>query len=359
MLPLCSPGTWRTPSVEPPSCSSDSTSICSEGSTPKPETDPESAVTHPPTPQLPEPRPAPPSQLLRRSPHLRLPGGQSIAAAQLHRPRSRVLSRRVQHPPTWSQAEEKAERAQADARLHGTAMRSVHSPPPPAAAGEKPPGHGLGPSPPVSERHGPCAAPQRASRRAPRRRRRPQHTKARLGGVRAAQPSARGQTMGKPGGASRRCRRASEAAAAGGGSPVPRSSRPAAARSSPSAGEQPQPPPGSQGSAALLPAVQRGQQHRREGPPVYATATGAAHRLRRAGQGWAGPGEAPPHRPVRRGSAGRGGSRSRWRVCWELRGDAAGRVAVPPEAPAGRARSAPAVTLGALSCLSEVVVCRC
>lgn len=47
LLPLCSPGTWRTPAAEPGSPSSDSTSICSEGSTPKPTTDPESAVNPP------------------------------------------------------------------------------------------------------------------------------------------------------------------------------------------------------------------------------------------------------------------------------------------------------------------------
>lgn len=65
LLPLCSPGTWRTPSAEPSSRSSDSTSICNEGSTPNPATDPESAVTLaadtatsrtlPPLPPLPAP----------------------------------------------------------------------------------------------------------------------------------------------------------------------------------------------------------------------------------------------------------------------------------------------------------------
>lgn len=40
LLPLCSPGTCRTPAAEPGSRSSASTSICSEGSTPKPATAP-------------------------------------------------------------------------------------------------------------------------------------------------------------------------------------------------------------------------------------------------------------------------------------------------------------------------------
>lgn len=37
-VPLCSPGTWRTPAVDSPSSNSDKTSICREGSTPSPQT---------------------------------------------------------------------------------------------------------------------------------------------------------------------------------------------------------------------------------------------------------------------------------------------------------------------------------
>lgn len=170
--------------------------------------------------------------------------------------------------------------------------------------------------PRLTERRGPRAAPQRASRRAPRRpapagahkgeggRRagsaalRP---RADNGGARRSLPPPPPCERGR--GSRRRRARAPQL-------PAPRR------QASLSAGEQPQPPPRSQGSAALLPAVQRGQRRRREGPPVYATATGAAHRLRRAGQGWAGPGEAPPRRPVRRGSAGRGSRSGGLR--WEL-----------------------------------------
>lgn len=37
-VPLCSPGTWRTPVVDSPSSNSVKTSICREGSTPSPQT---------------------------------------------------------------------------------------------------------------------------------------------------------------------------------------------------------------------------------------------------------------------------------------------------------------------------------
>lgn len=44
-VPLCSPGTWRTPSVDSPSSNSVKTSICREGSTPSPQTAPSPRIT--------------------------------------------------------------------------------------------------------------------------------------------------------------------------------------------------------------------------------------------------------------------------------------------------------------------------
>ncbi|XP_063251070.1 basic salivary proline-rich protein 4-like [Prinia subflava] len=211
-------------------------------------------------------------------------------------------------------------------------MRSVHSPPPPAATGEKPPGHRLGPSPPLSERHGPCAAPQRASRRAPRRPAAGRSTQRRGRGAcgqRSPPPAGRqwGSPAEPPAAAAERARpRQPEAAR-----PCP----PLPARRRPP-GERPQPPPAAPATPLSSPPSS-GDSGTGEGPPVYATATGAAHRLRRAGQGWAGLGRA---------GGGAGEREPRWGLRWELRGDAAGRALCPRR----RGRWALAVTLGARSC---------
>lgn len=188
-------------------------------------------------------------------------------------------------------------------------MRSVHSPPPPAAAGEKPPGHRLGPSPPLTERRASRAAPQRASRRAPRRPAAGRSTQRRGWGACGQRcPPPAGRQWGSP----------AEAPAAAAVRVRPR--QPEAARPCPAAPAPP--PPGAapplessrrslrpNGTAALLSSPPssgdsgtggRGRPFmpRPQEPPTASAGPG------RAGLGWAGPGEVPPRRPVLRGSGG-------------------------------------------------------
>lgn len=147
-------------------------------------------------------------------------------------------------------------------------MRSVHSPPPPAAAGEKPPGQRLDASPPLTGRSGPPAAPQRASRRA--------HTKARAGGrAGSAAPSRRADNDRAPAALRER------PPLPGGGARAPQ--LPPRHQAQP-LGREPQPFPGSRGNAALLAAVRRGRGAGRRGSRLSAAA-GAAHRPHRAGPG--------------------------------------------------------------------------
>lgn len=166
-------------------------------------------------------------------------------------------------------------------------MRSVHSPPPPAAAGEKPPGQRLDASPPLTGRSGPPAAPQRASRRA--------HTKARAGGrAGSAAPSRRADNDRAPAALRER------PPLPGGGARAPQ--LPPRHQAQP-LGREPQPFPGSRGNVALLAAVRRGRGAGRRGSRLSAAA-GAAHRPHRAGPGRAEGGAASPHGAVLTGGGG-------------------------------------------------------
>lgn len=191
-------------------------------------------------------------------------------------------------------------------------MRLVHSPPPPSAAGEKPLGQSLDPSPPLTGRSGP-AAPQRTSRRVLHRPATGRSTHKGEGGGRAVSLALhpRADNGGSPPepAAAVAVRTRPRQAGGGGGAPVPRSSPPCHHQALPLGWRTTVATASPCGSDGLLSAVRGRQRSWQEGPEFI---RGCRSRPPPP-PGRAGPcqRDVPPRRPVHREIAGRGGQRNR------------------------------------------------